>query len=144
MHPSYIKYKWLILLIKYIPIIGGLFMMIHCLLLLLGQDLASAHFIFGFSIIGAVILYGASCVLGFCRVHKAFIIYDFCVELCINIEQYYGFGKILIFIRILMLLVGIYLFIWFILSMCNKKCSCKDAEKNFIKNIETFSKSIRC
>lgn len=82
---SAVTYKKLILMLKYLPIIGALSMLWHVGLLLMGYTPIVMHFLFGYSIIGGVLLWVASDVLGFCAAHKMLNCFVVITELCIKL-----------------------------------------------------------
>lgn len=82
---SAVTYRKLILTLKYLPIIGALSMLWHVGLLLLGETPMLMHFLFGYSLIGGMLLWVASDVLRFCIAHKMLNSYVVITELCIKI-----------------------------------------------------------
>lgn len=116
---NYTLYKSLILLVKYIPIIGAFCMLLHIGLLLLGINIPLAAWLFGFSLSGTMLLTVSSYVLQFCNLHRLFIYYDFIVENCIIYQLYFGFGEHLTLFRLIAFLLGISLFIRFFIKRCN-------------------------
>jgi hypothetical protein len=57
-------------------------------------------------------------MLKFCFIHKAFTIYSLTVDLCINFENYFGFGDALKMIQFTAFIVGTCLFV---LLLCKLK-----------------------
>lgn len=104
------EYKVGLTVIKYAPILMGLIMYIHTILVLNGINLPIARTIAGSAIIPSIIIFATSNMLKFCYIHKSFTIYSFVADLCINYEHYFGFGEILRYIQIFIVIIGTILF----------------------------------
>lgn len=119
-------YKSSILLLKYFPIFGALFIWISVLLIQLYDYHNEVFELFcGTSILGGTLLILASIVFEFCRLHKMFIFYDVFAGFCIDFQTIVGFGIIREPLRITVLVVGIILFLILIYHVIiNKRIAC--------------------
>lgn len=105
------KYKVGLFIIKYAPILMGLLMYIHTILSYNGIRLPIATTLAGSAIIPAVIIYAMSNMLKFCYIHKAFTLYALLVDICINYHTYFGFGKAVDIVQLIIIIVGTILFL---------------------------------
>lgn len=112
------NYKTCFYILKYAPITMALVMYIHTILKFFGINLPIATTIAGSAIIPSVIIFSMSKMLKFCFIHKAFTIYSLTVDLCINFENYFGFGDALKMIQFTAFIVGTCLFV---LLLCKLK-----------------------
>lgn len=111
-----IFYRWLFALI---PAIDGLVSMIYCHVAIVNGDITPATA----SLIGILtgtsltsLLYGipSSKLLGYCWIHRALIWYSFALTVGVHIQHYWTFGVFLLPMRVLMLVIGVFLFYkWF-------------------------------
>lgn len=131
---SAVTYRKLILTLKYLPIIGALSMLWHVGLLLLGETPMLMHFLFGYSLIGGMLLWVASDVMRFCIAHKMLNSYVVITELCIKIQAQIGFGPILTPMRWIILILGIILTIWFLGVAIKRKWHAKSNIGNYVTN----------
>ena len=103
--------KLTLLAFKYVPVIAAFIMCVHCLLLLLGMNFLAAPMLFSVSIVPAFIFILLSITLKYCKIHQQFVGYICAVSFCSFWKTHFGFGILLTPIRILVLLIGMYLFI---------------------------------
>lgn len=108
---------------KYFPLFTSAVMVIHILLLLFGINSGFAETFCGVTIITCLIAYFLSKGLGFCNLHRLFINYTCLVFLCIQFQDWIGFGIYLTPMRILMFLFGIGIFIYLIHNFQKFKCN---------------------
>lgn len=128
-----------IFILKYIPVIGALFMFVHCLVLLFGYEIPLSESIIGLPLIPCIVAIVWSKSFGFCSLHRYFITYVGIMTQCINMQADWSiFGNLLLYARLLMVVIGFILFIWFIKVMIkdNLKLIRRLAEK-IINDIDT-------
>ena len=104
------RYKITLLMVKYLPLIMFLIMWIHVILLLLGINSPIAITVAGSAILPSIFILCISTSLKFCYLHKSLTIYSLVVDLCINFENYIGFGMLLFPMRLLCFISGLILF----------------------------------
>lgn len=92
--------------IKYLVVIGDIFMTLHCILLICGVRACVVDFLFGQSLSTFLVLYMSSYLLGFCDRFRHVIIHSFTVQCCILYQMRLGFGVMLDSIRVIMMAVG--------------------------------------
>jgi hypothetical protein len=85
---SKLLYKILLLLLKYIPLIIGLFYMINTITAYIGIDLPILSNIAGMSLLTWLFMYIAAIVFKFCIYHRMFLYYILVTDI-INIIDYY-------------------------------------------------------
>lgn len=130
----YSKYKkqifilWKILL-ELLPMGGVLAMTTHVACLLMGYNFKVSEYLFGYSVVGAVLLFVQSYVLKFCRLYRLSILYSVVVTHCIYHQRNIGFGNALMPMRILMLVFGIILSVVILLKMKSFVLQVKEAIK---------------
>lgn len=105
------KYKLALISLKYIPIITAFMMLVHVFLLIIGKSSFIAESLAGVTLLPSLIIYFFSNTLHFCWLHKCFILYTLVTDVCIKTQRYIGFGIGIEFLRIIMFLIGIFLFI---------------------------------
>lgn len=120
--------KAFIMTLKYLPLLTAFSMFIHVILLMIGFRLGFAETLFGLSVGVGIPAWLASKGLGFCKTHRMFIYYTTVVYLCIQFEQYIGFGILLTPMRACVIILGIIMFTNFIFNIkqfikCNNECS---------------------
>ena len=107
--------KVCVLFIKYIPIISAMILMLYVSSLIHGRHTENKSMIIEntvtMSIVPTVGTLIISKNLGFCKLHRCFIVYTYAVTTCIVYEGAIGFGVWLTPMRYLMLTIGILLFI---------------------------------
>lgn len=99
------------LCLKYIPVIMFFAMWGYTIFAVLGLDLIIADTIVGCSILPSILIFALSDVFQFCWVHKSLTGYSLLVDLLINANKYIGLGKWAIYIKLVMVILGILLFI---------------------------------
>lgn len=97
-----------------IPLVGSLTMLAHCVLLLCGLRSIFTEWIFDCSVFGFVAWILISLAFGFCWLHRAFCTYGVLVSFCIDFQRTFGFGSMLIPMRLCVVLVGLILFVVFV------------------------------
>ena len=118
------RYKITLLMVKYLPILMFLIMWIHVILLLLGINSPIAITVAGSAILPSIFILCISTSLKFCYLHKSLTIYSLVVDLCINFENYIGFGILLFPMRLLCFISGLILFFILIFNFrqYNRNC----------------------
>ena len=118
------RYKITLLMVKYLPLLMFLIMWIHVILLLLGINSPIAITVAGSAILPSIFILCISTSLKFCYLHKSLTIYSLVVDLCINFENYIGFGILLFPIRLLCFIFGLILFFILIFNFrqYNRNC----------------------
>ena len=106
--------------IKYIPIICTFLLSLHVFLLLM--DVYEPITVGISAVLMVVLLVLLSIRFGFCKLHKAMIIYMGVLTLCICIQEYEGFGLLLRAVRIVMLVIGVVLLVLSALKCKNDEC----------------------
>lgn len=106
--------------IKYIPMICTFLLSLHVFLLLM--DVYEPVTVGISAVLMVVLLILLSIRFGFCRLHKAMIIYMGVMTLCICIQKYDGFGLLLRAVRIVMLVIGVVLLVLSALKCKNNEC----------------------
>lgn len=107
--------KLSVLLLKYLPFIGALIMLCHVFSLVTNnydKDIVVADWTFSLPAAPAATALVLSKQLGFCNIHRHFIIYTSAVSYCIKFQDDIGFGLMLTSMRWIALIIGIILFIW--------------------------------
>lgn len=112
--------KLLVKGIKYIPIICTFLLSLHVFLLLM--DVYEPISVGISAVLMVVLLVLLSIRFGFCKLHKAMIIYMGVMTLCICIQKYDGFGLLLRAVRIVMLVIGVVLLVLSALKCNNDEC----------------------
>lgn len=105
------KYKLALISLKYIPIITAFMMLVHVFLLIVGKPSFIAESLAGVTLLPSLIIYFFSNALHFCWLHKCFTLYTLVTDVCIKTQRYIGFGISVEFLRIVMFLIGIFLFV---------------------------------
>ena len=117
-----ICHKLSIIFLKYAPIFAGISMWIHVILKIYHVDLLIAENLVGLPIIPCIICCVWSKTFGFCLLHRAFIMYTTLVTYCININSdIFYFGNLLIPVRWLLFILGIFLIVIFIIKQIKYK-----------------------
>ena len=118
------RYKITLIMVKYLPLLMFLIMWIHVILLLLGINSPIAITVAGSAILPSVFILCISTSLKFCYLHKSLTIYSLVVDLCINFENYIGFGMLLFPMRLLCFISGLILFFILIFNFrqYNRNC----------------------
>ena len=106
--------------IKYIPIICTFLLSLHIFLLLM--DVYEPITVGISAVLMVVLLILLSFRFGFCKLHKAMIIYMGVMTLCICIQEYEGFGLLVRAVRIIMLVIGVVLLVLSALKCKNDEC----------------------
>lgn len=106
--------------IKYIPVICTFLLSLHVFLLLM--DVYEPVTVGISVVLMVVLLILLSIRFGFCKLHKAMIIYMGVMTLCICIQKYDGFGIMLRAVRIVMLVIGVVLLVLSALKCKNDEC----------------------
>lgn len=106
--------------IKYIPVICTFLLSLHVFLLLM--DVYEPVTVGISVVLMVVLLILLSIRFGFCKLHKAMIIYMGVMTLCICIQRYDGFGIMLRAVRIVMLVIGVVLLVLSALKRKNDEC----------------------
>lgn len=104
------QYKVGLIILKYAPILMAIIMYIHTILAYNGINLPIATTVAGSAIIPSVIILSISEMLKFCYIHKSFTIYSLITDLCVNYENYFGFGIFLREVQFLAIIAGTILF----------------------------------
>jgi hypothetical protein len=98
------------LCLKYIPVIMFFAMWGYTIFAVLGLDLIIADTIVGCSILPSILIFALSDVFQFCWVHKSLTGYSLLVDLLINANKYIGLGEWAIYIKFVMVILGVLLF----------------------------------
>ena len=106
--------------IKYIPVICMFLLSLHVFLLLM--DVYEPVTVGISVVLMVVLLILLSIRFGFCKLHKAMIVYMGVMTLCICIQKYDGFGILLRAVRIVMLVIGVVLLVLSALKCKNDEC----------------------
>ena len=106
--------------IKYIPVICTFLLSLHVFLLLM--DVYEPVTVGISVVLMVVLLILLSFRFGFCKLHKAMIVYMGVMTLCICIQKYDGFGILLRAVRIVMLVIGVVLLVLSALKCKNDEC----------------------
>lgn len=111
--------EWAERAIEIIPPIATAVMVIHDLLLCFDIRLPHAEaIVIAFAVI-LMLLFSYS--LGFCTLHRSFILYNWAMLICIHWQRFYGFGSYVHALHWLMLALGIFLIIKLIQRKCKEK-----------------------
>lgn len=87
--------KLFLLVLKYAPALMLFCMVVYCVLGLFGiNTLTMVEALARYSLPTAVLFWLASDSFGFCRLHKAFILYDYAACVCIDYNKTVGFSVI--------------------------------------------------
>lgn len=105
-------------LVGLIPFIGTITFVIHCVLLIGGGESHIAGFLFKFAFLWFALLTILSIAFEFCWVHRAFLLYDYLIGVCIEHQEYVGFGVWLTPLRWFFLVFGLLLLLAFVLNNC--------------------------
>lgn len=93
--------------LKYLILLNGVEMLAHVCILAVGYDISILLYLLLFQC--AAVLMFASKALGFCLIHRLFIIYSHLIVGCVIYEKYTGFGVLLTPTRVLSIIMGIIL-----------------------------------
>lgn len=114
-----------ILFVKYMPIISALAMLLYVAALVTNKATkANKVFVEKTFVLPTVPTVGTimmSKSLGFCKLHRCFIGYTYCVTNCMARQANIGFGEMLVPMRFIMLIIGIALFVWLFVYMRKHK-----------------------
>lgn len=102
-----------------IPPTAATIMLVHCILLYFDIRLPYAEIIALF--LAAVMMFLLSRALGFCRLHRIFIIYNFAMLSCIHFQREVGFRDWLHPAHAIMIAIGIILLIKLLINKCKQK-----------------------
>lgn len=105
---------WCVLIMQWFPFCCGMLFTIHVLFLLLGINIHVAELLGSCSLFVFMMLIVASIAYRFCFLHRVFLVYNYIVSMCIEYENYIGFGKALLCARIIIAVIGIILVVTFI------------------------------
>ena len=115
-------HKLSVIFLKNAPFIAGVLMWIHVILKICGIDLLIAENLVGLPIIPCVVCCLWSKAFSFCTFHRLFIFYTTLVTYCININSdIFYFGNLLIPVRWLLFILGIFLIVTFIIKQFKYK-----------------------
>lgn len=104
-----------ILLLKYVPMIGGFLMWVHVSLLLCNVQTSVFDSVVGYSIAPSITMMVWSKAFNFCPIHRCFVAYDTLVSGCIKWQTAFaGFGAALLYVRFMVWFIGLGLLIWFV------------------------------
>lgn len=117
-------HKLSLIALKYAPVFGAFIMWIHVILLLLGKNSLFPEYTFSLPFFPWLVCMIWSKTFGFCIMHRTFITYTMLISYCIKIQEDIGFGNSLFIIRIVAFIIGLCLFIWFMIRFkkYNYKC----------------------
>lgn len=105
--------------VRRLTVISFVMMTSHCALLLMGKRFPFSEILtvcFGFYLIYVI----SHRVFKFCLLMKAMLFYNYICMLCIWIERYQGFGRLLNPARLFMLSIGVVLYFFLIRHYINK------------------------
>lgn len=102
-----------------IPPTAATIMLIHCILLYFDIRLPYAEMLA--LLLAAILMFILSRALGFCRLHRIFILYDFALLACIQYQREIGFDDWLHPAHAIMIAIGIFLIVKLIINKCNQK-----------------------
>ena len=106
-----------IMLLKYVPMIGGFLMWVHVTLLLLNIQTHVFENVVGYSVAPSVTMLVWSKTFNFCPIHRCFICYNTAVMGCIKWQaNFIGFGSALLVVRLIVWIIGLGLLIWFAMT----------------------------
>lgn len=96
--------RLVVLGIKYIPLICTILLTLHLAMLLMGvyEPFTASLSVF----LMLVLLICLSFRFGFCKLHKAMIVYMAAMTICVCIQKCDGFGRLLTLIRMIMFGIG--------------------------------------
>ena len=115
-------HKLSVIFLKYAPFVAGVLMWIHVILKICRIDLLIAENLVGLPIIPCLVCYLWSKAFGFCIFHRLFMFYTTLVTYCININSdIFYFGNLLIPVRWLLFILGIFLIVIFIIKQIKYK-----------------------
>ena len=111
----------LVKVMRVLPPLMCLTMCLHCGLLLCGLECVWCEVMLGLLVF--FVLYVASVEVGFCKLHRAGLLYAYVVYLCCNFERGVGFGAMRHPAQWVMFLIGLALCVNFIVQRIRKeKC----------------------
>lgn len=107
--------KACVVFIKYIPVISAMILTLYVSSLIYSKNTTAKSAVIENTVtmstvptVGTLII---SKNLGFCKLHRCFVVYSYAVTTCIVYEGAIGFGALLTPMRYIMLIIGILLFI---------------------------------
>ena len=101
-----------------IPPTAATIMLIHCVLLYFDIRLPYAEMLA--LLLAAILMLILSRALGFCLLHRIFILYDFALLACIQFQREVGFRDWLHHAHAIMIIIGVFLIIKLIINKCKK------------------------
>lgn len=105
---------------KYAVFAACVIMTAHVICLLCGHNFFFAEWICGLSVMGFIMLYIASRILGYDFLFRAMLVYDFAVNQCIIFQRSFSiFGEYLTTARYIVAIWGIILIVSFLLNANN-------------------------
>lgn len=114
-HTRLAIHYWCVVIIQWYPILCTVLFWVHVVLLLCGIETPFAEMLGGCSLFLFCILLAASYAYDFCYLHRVFLIYNYAVSVCIDYENWLGFGKLLFPARLTMAVIGFVLLIVFLI-----------------------------
>lgn len=126
--------KTIFYFVKYTPVVFGILMLIHCVLLVSGEDSEILKEFFSFGWMQGVVFTIMSYKLNLCIIHRTYIWYDCLMDLCIKAQRYDLFSECgcdVEHIRIAMLVIGVIIQLLLIYKMYGcKKCQYRAKRDN--------------
>ena len=127
------EYKITLLCLKYIPVIMFLLMWLYMTCAALDIPLAFSSTIAGCSLLPTLLIFSLSSVFKFCWIHKTLTIYSFIADLLINLNKLIGFGAAVIFLKSMMAIAGLIIFIILLFKLDSIRNGCPKIKREVFR-----------
>lgn len=127
------EYKLTLLCLKYIPVIMFLLMWLYMICATFGIPLAFSSTIAGCSLLPTILIFALSSVFQFCWVHKTLTIYSFVADVLINLNKLIGFGSAIVFLKGIMTVAGLVIFIILLFKIDQLSKACPKIRRDLLK-----------
>ena len=112
------NYRHLYRLLRFVPFLMAALILIYAVLVYFGVHPRFLESIADGGVIASFLLFVESKAFGFCRLHRALIIYTFIVGLCVDFHSLFGFGILLYPMLSLSIAVGLLLVLLSLVKRC--------------------------
>ena len=127
------EYKITLLCLKYIPVIMFLLMWLYMICAVFNIPLAFSSTIAGCSLLPTILIFALSSVFQFCWVHKTLTIYSFVADVLINLNKLIGFGSAIVFLKGIMTVAGLVIFIILLFKLDQLSKACPKIRRDLLK-----------
>ena len=127
------QYRLTLLCLKYVPVLMFLLMWLYMICATFQIPLAFSSTIAGCSLLPTILIFSLSSVFQFCWIHKTLTIYSFTADLIINLNKLIGFGSAVMFLKGVMTIAGLVIFILLLFKINQLSKACPKIRKDVWK-----------